>query len=368
MGQREKPLIVDLNTPFVQPKRSWRLGLIVFTGVGVGVLCGFYLAQFRFLTSPTTPIAKTSPQINQRAVAALGHLEPAGEITRLSAPNSLEGTRIEEVRVEAGDKVAAGQVVATLTTRKSRAAALLKAQTQVQIAQAQLARVEAGAKTSDINAQSAAIERLQAEVVNAQTEYERNRDLFEQGAISASARDSKQLMLNTLKAQLKQAQANLQSVAEVRPEDVQVSRTQVENAIATVKAAEVDLELTHIRSPIAGQVLKVHARSGEIVGPNGIAEIAKTDTMYAVAEVYETDIQKIYIGQKAIVTSPAIAGELEGTVAKVGLQVEQQNTFKSDPLAKTDNRVIEVKVALNSEANRRVVGLTHLQVQVIFQK
>ncbi|KAM3100741.1 efflux RND transporter periplasmic adaptor subunit [Phormidesmis sp. 146-12] len=368
MVQKKVEQYVEPISPFTQPKRSWIFNLAVAVMLAVGASGGYLLIQKRSVTQTPAPVVKASAKPAIRAVAALGRLQPKGEITRLSAFNSLEGARIDQLFVKEGDSVRVGQIVATLTTRLSREASLVKAQKQVQIAQAQLARVKAGARTDDINAQKAAIDRLQAEVNNAQLEYQRNQTLFTEGAISASVRDSKQLAVETLQAQLNQAKANLGSVVEVRPVDVNVAEAEVANAIAAVKAAETDLELTNIRSPIYGQVLKIHARSGEIVGAEGIAEIADNDTMYAVTEVYETDIKKIKIGQQATITSDAISGELKGTVAEIGLRVGSQDTFSINPLAKTNRRVIEVKVELTPEDSQRVSGLTNLQVQVIFKK
>jgi HlyD family secretion protein len=369
MVQKEVQPLVHPLAPAAQPKLTWLFKVGVAAGLVAGAVAVYPLIQPRSTTQSTpTPVIKASPKPRVRAVAALGRLAPEGEITRLSAFNSLEGARIEDLLVQQGDTVRVGQVVATLTTRTSRQAALLRAQKQLGIAQAQLARVKAGAKMGDVSAQQATISRLQTEIENARLEYERNLTLFEEGAISASQRDARQLTLNTLQAQLDQAKANLGSVSEVRAVDVNVAQAEVENAMAAVKVAETDLELTNIRSPLYGQVLKVHVRPGEIVGANGIAEIAKTDRMYAVTEVYETDIQKIRIGQRATITSDAIVGKLQGTVAKVGLRVEKQETFDINPLAKTDHKVIEVKVELNPEDSQKVAGLTNLQVQVIFQK
>ncbi|MGV0024453.1 efflux RND transporter periplasmic adaptor subunit [Phormidesmis priestleyi] len=368
MVQKKVEQFVEPMTPFTQPRRSWFLNLVVAVVLAAGAGYGYTLIQKRSITQAQAPVVKASPKPATRAVAALGRLQPKGEITRLSAFNSLEGARIDQLFVREGDSVRVGQVVATLTTRLSREAALVKAQKQVQIVQAQLERVKAGAKTDDITAQKAAIERLQAEANNAQLEYQRNQSLFAEGAISASQQDSKRLAVETLRAQLNQAKATLGSVAEVRPVDINVAEAEVANAIAAVRAAETDLELTNLRSPIYGQVLKVHTRVGEIVGTDGIAEIANTDTMYAVTEVYETDIKKVRIGQKAAITSDAISEKLQGTVAEVGLQVGSQNTFSINPLAKTDRRVIEVKVELTPEDSQRVSGLTNLQVQVIFKQ
>lgn len=353
----------------VQPKRSWLAKLLVVTGLLLAGGMGAYsTVQLR---SPSQPSAPPTPQATvppTKAVAALGRLDPVGEVTHLSAYNSLEGARIDELLIKDGDHVYAGQVVATLTTRQSRLAALLQAQKKVEVAKAQLERVKAGAKAGDIAAQRAASDRFRAELSNAQMEYRRNQVLFESGALSASDLDSKRLAMETIEAQLAQAEADLGSVAEVRPVDVRVAAAEVEDAIAAVEAAKADLELTNIRAPIDGEVLEVHVRSGEIVGTDGIAEIARTYQMYAVAEVYETDIEKIKLGQKATIVSNAISSKLHGKVVEIGRQVERQSTHSINPLSETDNKVIKVKVALDPDDSKQVSGLTNLQVQVIFQE
>jgi HlyD family secretion protein len=90
--------------------------------------------------------------------------------------------------------------------------------------------------------------------------------------------------------------------------------------------------------------------------------------MAVVAEVYQTDIGKIKLGQKAIITSQAFLGELQGTVSEIGLQVSRQNVFSNQPGENLDQRVIEVKIHLNPEHSQRVAGLTNLQVKVAIQE
>ena len=120
-----------------------------------------------------------------------------------------------------------------------------------------------------------------------------------------------------------------------------------------------------VRAPVDGQVLKVYARSGERVGANGIAEIAQNDAMYAVAEVYETEIRLVRVGQKARITSPALAEPLTGKVEYIGLKVGKLDVLDTDPAARTDARVVEVKIRLDDDA--RAAGLTNLQVDVAIQ-
>jgi HlyD family secretion protein len=102
------------------------------------------------------------------AVAALGRLEPQGQVVRLSAPNSQTGVRIGKLLVKQGGGVSQGQVVVILDNYHPRLAALEKAQKQVVVAQAVVHQVKAGAKAGDISARQATIARLEAQLRNAQ--------------------------------------------------------------------------------------------------------------------------------------------------------------------------------------------------------
>ena len=92
----------------------------------------------------------------------------------------------------------------------------------------------------------------------------------------------------------------------------------------------------------------------------------KTDRMVAVAEVYELDLSRIRSGQNATVTSKnnAFPEVLRGKVVEVGLEINKQDVLNTDPAAKFDARVVEVKVLLDEASSRRVAGLTNLSIQV----
>jgi len=70
-------------------------------------------------------------------------------------------------------------------------------------------------------------------------------------------------------------------------------------ARAELARAEAELELSRIRAPITGQVLEIHAREGERIESDGLLEIGDTSAMYAIAEVYETEIGGGRGGQRA---------------------------------------------------------------------
>jgi HlyD family secretion protein len=177
------------------------------------------------------------------------------------------------------------------------------------------------------------VARLRAWLANAQLEYERDAKLFRQKTIAASEFDA--------------------------------ARMKVEMGKADVQSAQAEMELAAVRSPITGTVLKIHARTGERVGPDGIADIGETDQMYAVAEVYETDVSRVRVGKRATVSSPAFAEPVHGVVERVGREVGKQDVLSTDPAAKTDARVVEVRVRLDEA--KEVAGLTNLEAEVAIE-
>ncbi|MFN6566271.1 ABC exporter membrane fusion protein [Dendronalium sp. ChiSLP03b] len=340
--------------------------------------------------------AISSPQIT--TVTALGRLEPQGEIIKLSAPTANNGNRVEQLLVKPGDRVKVGQAIAILDSRDRLFAAYQQAQEDVKVAQAKLAITKAGAKTGEINAQRAEIDRLEAqrqgdinaqtatvarltsEQTNAMREYNRYQSLYQKGAISASDRDSKQLALETAQkslqeakavlvriqstspAQLNQARANLERISEVRPVDVKQNQAEVDRAVAAMKQAKAELDRAYVRSPMNGEILEIHTHAGEVVGNDGIIEIGQTERMYAVAEVYQSDISKVKLGQKVRISSDSIPGELLGKIERIDSQVRRQNIINTDPSTNIDARVVEVHIALDAASSKKAAKFSNLQI------
>ncbi len=248
-------------------------------------------------TSGTARAAIASaPSRRATTIAALGRLEPKDGVTRVAGP-SQPSVVIAQLLASKGQSVRAGDVIAVLDSFEP-----LKA----------------------------AVARLEVELENARSEYQRQERLYQTKVVSVAERDAVRMKANALQAELQRAQ--------------------------------VELDQATVRAPMSGQVLDIHARAGEKVGPDGIAEIAKTDQMYAIAEVYETDIGRVHVGERATITSPAFAEPLQGTVERIGLKIGKLDVLDTDPAAKTDARVVEVEIRLDD--SQRVASLTNLQVEV----
>ncbi|MEE3719438.1 ABC exporter membrane fusion protein [Tumidithrix elongata RA019] len=376
--------------------RYFPLALVAIASLSVGAIG--YVAIGNRATPP--PISQVPLKVE--TVSALGRLEPDGEVIQVFAPTSLDGARVESLKVTHGQQIRKGEAIAFLDTYARREATFREAQEQVAVALSRLRQVEAGAKSGQIRAQArvvdrlqielqtesatqeAAIARLEAELRNAELEGQRYQYLQTEGAVSASLRDSKRLTADTAQQRLQEAQAELSrirrsrqqqvaeaqatldQIAEVRPVDVDVAKAQVAQAEAGLARAKAELDLAIVRSPQDGQVLKIHTRAGELVGSKGVISLGQTRRMVAVAEVYELDISRIRIGQSAIVTSKnnAFPDLLRGKVVEVGLEINKKDVLNTDPAAQFDARVVEVKVLLDEASSRKVSGLTNLSIQV----
>jgi HlyD family secretion protein len=87
--------------------------------------------------------------------------------------------------------------------------------------------------------------------------------------------------------------------------------------------------------------------------------------MFAVAEVYETDIGLVRVGQKARLRSDALSHDLTGVVATIGRTIHRTTVLDVDPAADTDSRIVEVRIKLDESGP--VAALTNLQVRIDIQ-
>lgn len=383
--------------------RPFNSGLLVTLGLASVLITGavgFYLLRQNNPASveAQTPAKKT---VALKTVTALGRLEPEGEVIKVAAATSPNGSdKVAQLLVEEGSVVKAGQVIAKLDSYDRLQATLAESRQQVGIANARLMQVKVGKSRREVSAREAqaanlqeeltgslttqrsALVRLEAELQNVQADYRRYQMLYQSGAISASELDKRALNVKTAQAQVNEATANLDRVSrtlqtkireaeanvaqaeEVRPTDVATAQAEVDGVNATVKRIQSELELAYVRAPKAGQILKVHTRAGEKIGDQGVVDLGQTSQMMAVAEVYETDISKIRLGQAAVVTSDTVAGSLTGRVERIGWQVRQQNVYDTNPTTDADARVVEIKIRLDPTASQKVRHLTNQRIRV----
>ena len=127
---------------------------------------------------------------------------------------------------------------------------------------------------------------------------------------------------------------------------------------------EADLNDSELRSPIDGTVLKLRARVGERPSADGVLDVGASQSMEALIEVYESDINRIKLGEAVTLISEngGFEGDLQGTVARISPQVRQRQVLSTDPTGDADARIVEVLVRLDSGSTKRVSRLSGLKV------
>jgi HlyD family secretion protein len=385
-----------LNLDLLFKPSARRLIQMVFISIlGIGLI-KIYQFSHTQASDSQLQMAKIKSQKNQaRSVTALGRVEPKGEVITIGG--SLQ-ERIDKLLVQENQQVKVGDVLAYLDSYRERLAEKNIAATQLEEARnrlkaesifgkAQIEEAESRVEQikmpqmSEVKAQKATIRGIAVDLQVKQKDLERFSYLQMQGAISQQSLDEKVLAVSNKQNELNNAQATLAKLeqgrsnallnayAQVRSAKASLqlseSKIQVESANSNLKLAIARLERTIIRAPQSGKILKILAHSGEAISNQGILEIGNTQQMYVVAEVYETDVSRVKVSQTAIIYSSAFSKNIIGIVEQVGLKVGKKDVLNTDPAAKIDARVVEVKIRLTD--SKLVAGMTNLEVNVVIK-
>lgn len=287
------------------------------------------------------PLLAQEPQ----GVSALGRLEPENGIIRVSAsstPEAILGAILVELRVKEGDDVQAGQLLAVTDTAAVMVALAKEAQASLDFAEREVDTARSQATEACVRADVAA------------REAERRTRLLAQGVAGEEEAESARGEAEARKASCASATTAVRS-----------AETAVEVARARLARVQAEAQRSYIRAPFSGRVLEIIVHPGELIGERGILELGRVDRMYAIAEVYETDIRHVKIGQRATISSPALDRELTGTVQAIRQKVAKQDEIGTDPAARKDARIIEVPILLDDAES--AAGLTNLQVDVVIR-
>jgi HlyD family secretion protein len=375
--------------------RVWRklrtglLALCLLAG-GIGVLASYaamsgYFAHKR--EQPGNNEAKQPP-----AVAALGRIEPSSEIINIGAGLS---DRLEFLFVARGDTVKEGQLLGYLGGHDEQIAqrdryraeleeAKLRLRTEIDLNQSRIEAAEINQRLIvevsplRIAAQEATIVSLEAKLANDRDILASQSELFSRGATSRRLREDQKAMVAQGEANVAAARARLAELqhqfevdmvdAETR---IKVARAQLERARAEypivsleaqIAAAEARARRLTLYAPVNGRILNIKIKPGEDVSTGPVLTMGDTSLMRAVAEVYETDIAGVRIGQVATITSRALPRPVTGKVVRIGNMVFKNDVLNVDPAARADARVVEVWIDLDDAT---LTDLTNLTVDVV---
>ena len=136
------------------------------------------------------------------------------------------------------------------------------------------------------------------------------------------------------------------------------------NILGEKNNIEIDLFNSQLRSPIDGFILSINTRVGERTKSMGILDIGSSQNMEALIEVYESDIERVFLSQNVELSSEngGFKNLLKGTVIRISPQVKQRKVLSTDPTGDADARIIEVLVKLNEESINLVKNYAGMKV------
>ena len=298
----------------------------------------------------------------QWAAVAPGRVEASSREIKIGAP--VVG-RIAQVLVKPNDKVFAGEVLIRLDDEEALA--------RFAVAEAAVAARERARNDKSAPRGSGERRRAEDQLADAKLAFADARTAFDKAAADRRSGGGSEQSLNAARAAFESAQERLnQQNAELRRIKADTplpNRTEGEliAARAELDLAEVMLEKTRIRAPIAGTVLQVNAKVGEVATPSPdqpLVLMANVSSLRVRAELDERDISLVRVGQPVVVRANAFRGrEFEGKVASIAQIVGPGGNTARGPRKLTDVDVVETIVDLPDPGSLKI----GMQVDVYFR-
>jgi HlyD family secretion protein len=298
------------------------------------------------------------------AVAALGRLEPRSELINVGAGTGPD--RLESLFVERGDGFKKGDVLGYLGGYAEQMAqrdvmlaqldeAKARQKAEIDIARTRLRQADANRRRvldvwpHRIAAQEATVAALDAKKAHEKDILAAREHLLELKGQSEGEKADASLQVDI-------AQASLDQV----PRQFPITSLERQITVAETRAKRLTLY-----GPCDCRVLNIRVKPGEEVGAGPVLVVGDTERMRAVAEVYETDIGRVRVGQFAEISSRALPKPVKGRVARIGNMVFKNDVLNVDPAARADARVVQVWIDLDLDESALAKQLTNLTVDVL---
>jgi HlyD family secretion protein len=305
------PLEVRRPAPRAVGRRPWRARLMAASLVGAAFVAGAVFATIQSPSfaadiagllsgssvAPGNGVASTPVADPIRTVLGLARLMPEGDLIRVSPPYGAGDARIAVIHVAVGDRVEAGDLLATLDNAAALESARLAAEAVV--AQREAALVQARRPCAS------GCWRREASVAEARGRGRCRASRLDRGGrwptgvVTAATLDDLEAearrRLRRWPGPRPRSPAGI-PVRHRRAPDVVVAQAALDAARIDLDRAVRDLAKSEVRAPIAGVVLEIGIRPGERPGSEGLMTLGRTDRMMALVEVFQTEIGRVRVG------------------------------------------------------------------------
>ena len=231
--------------------------------------------------------------------------------------------RVMQMAFDEGDAVRAGARLAALDAQPYRDA-LVAAQAQVQVAQAELAKLRRGLRPQEITQAREALKKAQALVTEAERNFQRQSGLLASGASSQRTVDAARTARDQAAAGAEAAKAALsQAIEGFRKEDIAAAEARLAAAQAAAAQATTSLADTELTSPSDGTVIaRVREPGSMVASQSTVYSLSLDKPVYVRAYVGEQDLGRIAPGTKVRVKSDSVEKEYRGQIGFISPRAE----------------------------------------------
>ncbi|MEQ1160281.1 HlyD family efflux transporter periplasmic adaptor subunit [Acinetobacter calcoaceticus] len=267
--------------------------------------------------------------------------------------------RIQKLMVQEGDKIQAGQLLATLNTNALQIQAK-QAQAQLKAQQEAIIKQEVGARPEEITQAKAQLASAQAELDKTDKNLQRLQILVSSTdgrAISQQELDYAKSNQQSAQAVVRERQANLELLIKgARQEDREATKAQYEVAQANLDLINYNLTQTELKSPVKAVVRARLQEIGDMTtAQKAVYTLALTDPKWVRVYVNEQDLSSIKMGDTAQVIRDSSNQPIHGKIGYISSVAEfTPKTVQTEEIRTT--LVYEVRVYVNDPNDQLKMG------------
>ncbi len=276
-------------------------------------------------------------------ISATGVVEPNFQVEVKSKASG----EVLKFKYEEGDRIKKGQLLLQLdksdeirSVARSKAD-LASATAKLNKAKTALLSQETKYQTNLKSAQSQ-VQEAKANLKESEDKLKRQEDLFQKKFASQEALQGAQTAFKVNQENLIQARSRLQAAKdtiydiEVKKHEIDLARAEVQRAKIALAESKERLDETEIFAPISGVLIEKLVEQGQIIssgisnvsGGTTLANLADLSRLFIIADVDETDIGSIQIGQQVKITADAYPGRtFPGKVQRISPKGQVENSI-----------------------------------------
>ena len=359
LNKRLRSLKIDRG-PAPSPSGNARAPKLLL--VGIAALLALLALGYVFLFSSTRTISVAQVRVDSGA-ASSGEsvLSASGYVVahhKIAVGAKVMG-RVAWIGVEKGDTVQEGQVLVRLEDSEFRAQ-VNQAKANLAAAQARLDRLRTGSRPEEKLKDKAAVLQAEANLKNAEAEYQRTEALFRAG-VSSKAEFDRALAQRDSALAMVQAARQSSAMTDIGPrkEEIRAAEAEVQQMRAALDYANTQLAATEIKAPVSGTVLERIVERGEMVSPSAfggsgartsVVDLADLTDLQVELDISQTDFGRLKSSQRAEIIPEAYPNlKFTGFIAEIA---PEANRAKSTVQVKV--KVENPNEQLRPEMNARV--------------